>query len=310
MPPRAVSRSPGAPRLLGALGWLTLPRPRLRPGRWWPAWLALALVLGVGAFLLLDVARAAIYLTVGKAYANRGNLERAITVYSAALELKPRVSSREWLTIAYGYRGTAFLDKGEPSAAIDDLKQALVLNPEQPIYQERLMLGQVRRGESRLEGGELEGAIADLEAALRVAPQHPSAPRSLALAYARRGLQRAERGQIAPALEDLTRALELQPLVPEHLAARAQVLAQGGRHQAALADYTRALEQASSWPAYYGRGRSLFALGRHAEASADYVQARSLLAGLPEGEERARGTGLVTAALEELRRVRPRSSAP
>ena len=140
------------------------------------AWLALALALGVGAFLLLDVARAAIYLTVGKAYANRGNLERAITVYSAALELEPRVGSREWLPIAYGYRGTAFLDKGEPAAAIDDLKQALVLNPEQQIYQERLMLGHVRRGESRLEGGELEGAIADLEAALRLAPQHPSAP--------------------------------------------------------------------------------------------------------------------------------------
>ncbi|MBI3953282.1 MAG: tetratricopeptide repeat protein, partial [Chloroflexi bacterium] len=250
------------------------------------------------------------YLVVGKASANRGDLDRAIGSYTAVVGLRPRVGAREWLAIAYGYRGTAYVDRGEPASAVEDFQQALALSPQRLIYKERLVLGYVARGGARLERDDLDGAIADLEAALGLASGHPTAPRTLALAYARRGLQRAEAGLMAPALEDLARALALQPQSADHLVARGRILAQAGQHEAALGDYARALELGPAWAAYYGRGRSLFALGRYPEAAADYREARIALARLPEGEERARGTELVTKAQGELRPFLPRRPAP
>lgn len=281
------------------------PSRRLVTGRWALAWLALGVTLGVVSFLTFDVARTAAYLAIGKARANRGDLDGAIQSYTVATTFSPRFGGQEWLTVAYGYRGTAYLDKGEPAPAVDDLRRALALNPERPLYRERLVAGYVARGEARLEGGEPDGAIADLESALKLEPGHPTAPRSLALAYARRGLRWADVGQTAAALEDLGRALALQPQSAEHLTARALVLAQVGQHEAAIADFTRAIEQGPTWPAYLGRGRSNLVLRRYPQASADYLQARSVLFRLPEGQERSRGLETVNNALEELRRARP-----
>jgi tetratricopeptide (TPR) repeat protein len=266
--------------------------------------LAFLVALGLAVFFLLDVARAEANLALGKAYANRGDLDRAIAAYTAATNLKPRVGGKEWLGIAYGYRGTAFLDKGEPARAVDDLRQALALTPGRTIYQERLATAYVGRGGQRLEGDDVDGAIQDLEVARTLGSTQPALQRSLALAYGRRGMQRASAGAIATALDDLSRALELRPQDSGNLVARGQVLTRAGQYDAAAADFTRALELGPTWVAYYERGRSFFALGRHSEAGADYAQAQALLRRLPAGQERSGGEQMLAQAQRELGQAR------
>ena len=68
----------------------------------------------------------------GAAYANKGQIDKAIVDYDKAIELKPK------LTLAYDNRGLAFFQKGQYDRAIADYRKALEIDPSNSSARDKL----------------------------------------------------------------------------------------------------------------------------------------------------------------------------
>src|SRR5262245_25273639 len=63
------------------------------------------------------------YSRLGDTYLTRGELEQAITSYSKAIELDPKLAE------AYNNRGLAYARKGQYERAVGDFSRAVEINP-------------------------------------------------------------------------------------------------------------------------------------------------------------------------------------
>jgi len=107
----------------------------------------------------------------GNDWRSKGDLDRAIAVYDAAILANPQYA------VAFVNRGSAKLDKGDIGGGIADLSHAIEINPKlAPAY--------VARGVAKLRAGDAEAAIVDYTRAIEIDPKLASAYNSLAWALA------------------------------------------------------------------------------------------------------------------------------
>lgn len=244
--------------------------------------------------------RASAHAARGEALSRGGERERALEEYDRALALDP--------VLVRALRGKVLTRSalGDHRGALDDLRQVLELEPDNPynvfLRGEHLrILGRhdeairdldqgirmdpdsafprASRGAAHLARGDLDAALDDLNHALRLDPDY-------AWALARRArLWRAHRDRVRQ-LADLDRALALQPDWAWARCERGDALRVAGRQEEALVDYDRALALDPDYAsAYASRGACLSALGRHEEAVADLDRALELRPDYPWARE-------------------------
>jgi tetratricopeptide (TPR) repeat protein len=266
------------------------------------------------------------YFLVGDEAYKGGRLEEAVSAFESALRVQPGhfwaeyflavcqlmrqrpgeaqllltscLSQRDGFVWIYLVRGVADGELRQFTAAEEDFRKALDLQPDVPARYGIL----VNRGAMRLQQGQVENAVADFEAAIRLLPRQYQAHVNLAQAYQRQKqmtkalAQLDEAVRLAPtmanpyrlrarlhrecqeldeALEDLTKAMEHEPadsplLADDHLE-RGAILHQQKKYGAALAAYDAALQiRPDLARAYRLRADALLALNRGRDALAAF----------------------------------------
>jgi tetratricopeptide (TPR) repeat protein len=128
-----------------------------------------------------------------------GRCEEAVGAYSAAIDLLPELTEREW--VLFFHRANCNEQLRDWPAAEADFRRALELNPNQPQVLNNLGYGLVDRGEK------LDEALAMIEKAVATDPDKGYIIDSLAWAYFRLG-------RYEEALEPMERASLLEPVDP------------------------------------------------------------------------------------------------
>jgi curved DNA-binding protein CbpA/Flp pilus assembly protein TadD len=135
------------------------------------------------------------YLQRAGALVRRGDLERALADYDAAILLN------DVDIIAFHERGMLHWRRGETELALADFDRAIRLSFSDPgVY--------LDRGKLWYERGRYDRAIADFNQAIKLAP-------SLASAYSYRGTALRRKGEFTSAIADLDQAIKLNPAIPE-----------------------------------------------------------------------------------------------
>jgi len=127
----------------------------------------------------------------GDAYDDLGDRKRAIEDLSDAIRLDPNY---EW---AYAVRGYIFDQLGEFDRAIADYTESIRLDPKDASTF-------ANRGWVRRKKGDLDGAFADFNDAIRLDPK-------FVRAYYNRGLAWNDRGEYDRAINDFNQAIRLDP---------------------------------------------------------------------------------------------------
>ena len=96
--------------------------------------------------------------TIGVAYYDKGNFDRAIADFNDAIRVDPECAP------AYNNRGVAFYDKGDFDRAIADCSDAIQLDP-------KYALAYRTRGLAYFYGGKLSKALADVSQASALDPK-------------------------------------------------------------------------------------------------------------------------------------------
>ncbi len=161
------------------------------------------------------------YNNRGNAYLEKGEFDRAIADYSAAMQLEP--------TFAWSYcnRGLALAKKGEFRDALPDLNEAIRLDP-------KLADAYRNRGWAYVELNENDKAIADLVSAIRLGSTD-------AFTYVTRG--RAYHNQEAhdQAITDFNEAIRIDPREASAYANRGLSYSAKGAYDQAIDDWNQAL---------------------------------------------------------------------
>jgi len=157
----------------------------------------------------------------GLEFARKGQLKKAITAFTTAIEL----DRSRWET--YRFRGIAYAKLRRHVLAFKDFDVAILHDPDcaDCFYE---------RGTIKMLCGRLEDALEDFSKCLNLDREHAPAYSSRAGVFIRRGLY-------LEALEDIRAALSLKPQNPNYLHNRAVVLTSLERYGEAIDDYERAI---------------------------------------------------------------------
>jgi tetratricopeptide (TPR) repeat protein len=168
-----------------------------------------------------DRSRAVAYFNRGYEWRAKGELDRAIADYGAAIELNPRYAP------AYHGRGVAFRDKGDLDRALADHTMAIRIQPTPAVF--------TSRGDVWREKGDIDRAIIDYGEAIRLDAQ-------AAAAFYRRGLAWREKDQLDRAISDYTSAIRLDPNHAEAYKNRGTANFEKGEFLNAASDLLHAVE--------------------------------------------------------------------
>jgi tetratricopeptide (TPR) repeat protein len=205
----------------------------------------------------VDVAAATARLERGLAHFQRGEHERAIAEFTAALGLNPNLAA------AYAQRGEARRLTGEYELAVCDYDSAHLLDPSDA----RVLFN---RGMVQWILGRIDAAVADFGACLRLDPNN-------ALAWTHQGAAHADQDDLNAALADFTRALQLDPSSQLAYQKRGDLYVRLGDHDRAIADYNQAAKLNPFCAlTCIKRGDAYRAKGEHERALADYTSAARL----------------------------------
>ena len=170
--------------------------------------------------------RAIAFSNRGVAYADEGDLDRAIDDYSEAIRLDPKSAH------AYNGRGNAYARKGDIDGAIADYGEAIRVDP---MYANAYN----GRGNAYARKGDLDRAIAEYGEAIRVDPKYDTA-------YYNRGRARFYQGATADAEADLRQAAALDP-ADAYSALWLEVVERRDGQSGHLTDATANIDK-SKWP--------------------------------------------------------------
>jgi tetratricopeptide (TPR) repeat protein len=221
------------------------------------------------------------YHNRGLAYANRGDLDRAVADWEAALKIEPdNAFVRNSIQRACEQRRDilidAFLEKNPdlvdlsaeewPEEAIKLLQD--ILN-EYSIFPkiEDDAKSFLNRGNANAFKRNFDQAIADYSAALRIDP-------SLTVAYGNRGNVYADKGDYGQAIADFNAVLRLNPNDAQAYYNRGTTYSDKGDYELAIKDFTTALRiNPNSASAYLNRGNAYVKKGDTDQAIDDYNSA-------------------------------------
>jgi tetratricopeptide (TPR) repeat protein len=203
---------------------------------------------------------AAVLLNRGKAFANKGDLDRAIADFNDAILINPN-DATFGATANYN-RGSAYQAKDELDRAIADFNEAIRLDPDfADAYNNRGNAYRVKRN--------FDLAIADFDAAIRLSAQ-PS-PASAegkegagngigangAYSYANRGVAYAAQGDLDHAIADFDDAIRLDPKFAGAYFNRGSAYQVKGDLDRAIADFNEAIRlDPKLTAACYRRGKA------------------------------------------------------
>ena len=138
----------------------------------------------------IDPTFALAYNNRGDAWFDKGDLDRALTDFDAAIKHNPS------LAIAYGNRGYLYHRKRDTARAIADYSMQIKLKPD--------VLAYINRGNVYRDTEQLERAAADYGAAAKIAPTDPRGWRN-------RGMIRLYQGDTKRGIADYDKALQYDP---------------------------------------------------------------------------------------------------
>jgi tetratricopeptide (TPR) repeat protein len=201
-----------------------------------------------------DPNNARAYNSRGAVYRNKGDLDTAIADYTQALRLDPDY------TYAYNNRGIAYGDKKDYDRAIADYTQALRLDPNSANTY-------YNRGIAYDDKQDYDTAIADYTRALRLDP-------TSAIAYYNRGIAYYNKRDYDRAIADYTQALGLDPGFTNAYDNRGIAYRNKGDLDRAIADYTQAITLApNAANPYLNRGNAYYIKKDYNRAIADFEAA-------------------------------------
>ncbi|MGE5158179.1 MAG: caspase family protein [Gemmatimonas sp.] len=161
----------------------------------------------------------------GILWKRKGEHDRAIADYTAAIELNPNY------LFAYYNRGISYREKQDFDRAIADYTAAIRINPKYPQ-------AYVNRGVAYGEKYDYDQAIADYNIAIQLDPKY-------AVAYNNRGVAWKNKGEYDLAIADYSEAIRLNPKYLKAITNRAFTYEKKGKFAEALADFRAALDMDS-----------------------------------------------------------------
>jgi lipoprotein NlpI len=188
--------------------------------------------------------RAIFYIYRGRSYRAKGDIDRAIADFDAAIKLDAKGTH-------FFTRGNAYSAKGDGARAIADYSEAIRLDPKDAS-------AHYNRGERFRDRGDIDRAIADYDVAIALG----ATPRRL---YARAESYRTKR-DYGRAIADYSAAIKLSPDAGTLYFDRGRSYLFSSDAGAALADLTRANEIAPHVP-YGALWREIAARRAHAPTS-------------------------------------------
>ncbi len=192
-------------------------------------------------------------------YAAKGQYDRAIALFSKALEINPRYAE------AYNNRGIAYAKgKGQYDKAISDYDKAIEINP-------RYAEAYNNRAIAYCDSQKFDKAISDYTKAIEINPRYTEA-------YNNRGVAYEKKGQFDKAISDFSIALEINPRYAEAYNNRGIAYAKGkGQYEKALSDFLKAIEiNPVNADIYDNRGITYERLGDKEKACSDWKKACQL----------------------------------
>ncbi len=166
---------------------------------------------------------AVIFIARGNAFDDRGETDRAIQDYGAAIRLNPR-DSRAYFNRGFVYGKT----KDRLELAIRDFSEALRLDRADASTLQS-------RGIAYGKSGQWDRAISDYNEALRLKPDSAST-------FFNRGIAYDEKGDVGRAIEDYTASLRLDAGSAAVLHRRGLAYSKKGELDRAIADYNAAIQ--------------------------------------------------------------------
>ena len=208
------------------------------------------------------------YIWRGRAYADTGETERAIDDLNQAIEIDPS-------TTALHVRATAYRMKGDTGRALSDYERSLSLKRDELTL---LGISQIQWGRERYDL-----ALQAMDEAMMHRPGDASF-------YHIRGNIYRDSGQFAKAIQDYDKALELVSWLEQVRSERCVALSLMGRPEEGLRDCNRAIEKDPASPnSFLNRGAVYLHLKRPSDAMADFDQ---ILKGTPDDPEALYGQGV------------------
>jgi tetratricopeptide (TPR) repeat protein len=203
---------------------------------------------------LKEPLHSAAYVLRGRAYAMKGDVDRAIADYTEAIRIDPKAP------FALTFRGGAYYTKGDYDRAIADLDEAIRINPKNAdAYSNRAMSFAARNDNDR--------AIADYNEAIRLGP--PFAPFHL-----NRGYVYHKKHDYDRAIADYSDAIRIDPKLAAAYDNRAKVYLAKGDFDRAVTDFGEAIRVDPRYAnAYVARGDAYYAKADYDRAIADYSEA-------------------------------------
>ena len=169
---------------------------------------------------------------------NEGEWEKSIQVTTKLIQLKKEPHDRAML---YCIRSYAYITKGKYDLALEDLNEAIKLNPQ---YVDAYM----GRGAVYIIKGEYDLALEDLNEAIKLNPQYVDA-------YMGRGAVYIIKGEYDLAVEDFNEAIKLNPQHVDAYMGRGAVYIKKGEYDRALEYFNEAIKLNSQHAdAYLGCG--------------------------------------------------------
>jgi Flp pilus assembly protein TadD len=167
------------------------------------------------------VKSAEVLMASGRAYAKKGQYDRAIADYDEAIKLDPKDA------IAFFTRGITYYAIDQDDRAIADLDEAIRLDQKNAYFFSA-------RGDAYADKGDHDRAIADYNVAIRLGPK-------TAMMFCGRGRAYKTKGQYDRAIADSDEAIRLDPENPVFFAARGDAYYDKGDYDRAIANYDEAI---------------------------------------------------------------------
>jgi tetratricopeptide (TPR) repeat protein len=196
-----------------------------------------------------------IYSTRANVWYLKGNFDKAIADYQAAINHSPKLSA------ALQGLGNSYFRKSEFRSAIKAYSDALAVEKKSAeLYN--------NRGLAQLDVGEFSSSVRDFGEAIKLNPK-------FSFAYNNRGIAYSRYKQFEAAIKDFTRAIEIDPKFVDAYMSRAGVLiAEKNDLDGGLRDYDKAISlDAKNWKAYSARGEAMRLKGNLDQAMADHEEA-------------------------------------
>jgi tetratricopeptide (TPR) repeat protein len=189
----------------------------------------------------------------GLAYNKKGQYDRAIQDLDQAIQLNPQHA------LAFINRGLAYNNKGQYDRAIQDYDQAIRLNPQ---FAEAFGT----RGNAYKDKGQYDRAIQDYDQAIRLNPQDAGA-------FNNRGLAYKDKGQYDRAIQDFDQVIRLNPQDAGAFNNRGVAYKDKGQYDRAIQDYDQVIRlNPQDAGAFNNRGLAYKDKGQYDRAIQDFDQ--------------------------------------